>query len=184
MLELLGKHHNLWLQMLSNLGCEPHSAKDIVQEMYLRLHRLVKDEEAIKYGDDINRYFVYKVLKNMYITKIKQEQKYGFYELFENDDVEDSVFDMEEINTFKEISDSFDIITSKLSEIVDSWNIYDKRLFELYFVQGLSLRKISKGSGIGLNSIHNSIQNYRKILKNEVSEDLEDYFNKDYTHIK
>ena len=114
MLELLSKHHKLWLQMLNNMGCEPHSAKDIVQEMYLRLHTLVKDVEKIKYGDDINRYYVWVTLKNMYISKIKKEKKYGFYELFENDDVEDSSFDMEEINSFKEISASYDIVTFKM----------------------------------------------------------------------
>ena len=183
MLELLSKHHKLWLQMLSNMGCEPHSAKDLVQEMYLRLHTLVKDVESIKYGDDINRYYVWVTLRNMYISKIKKEKKYGFYELLENDDVEDSSFDMEEINSFEEISSSYDLVTSKMNSIIDSWSIYDKRLFELYFTEGLSLRKIAKGTGIGLNSIHNSIKNYKEILKREMGEDMQDYINKDYSRI-
>jgi transposase len=50
-------------------------------------------------------------------------------------------------------------------------------------MQGQSLRQIANGAGIGLNSIHNSVKSYRKILKDELSEDLMDYFNGDYDKI-
>ena len=60
MLDKLAKHHVLWLQMLINLGCNPVLAKDIVQDMYLRLYDLVKDESRIMYKDDVNRYYVYR----------------------------------------------------------------------------------------------------------------------------
>ena len=55
MLEKLAKHHDLWIKMLINLGCDLDTAKDIVQNMYLRLHNLVKDEDRIMYNDDVNR---------------------------------------------------------------------------------------------------------------------------------
>ena len=61
--------------------------------------------------------------------------------------------------------------------------IYDRKLFELYFMQGFSLRAIAKGSKIGLTSIHTSILNYKQILRDNLSEDLIDYFNQDFDKI-
>jgi DNA-directed RNA polymerase specialized sigma24 family protein len=44
MLEKLAVHQELWIKMLVNLGCKIDVAEDLVQDMYLRMHRLVKDE--------------------------------------------------------------------------------------------------------------------------------------------
>ena len=82
-----------------------------------------------------------------------------------------------------EEDDAFTAITTQIREIISEWTVYDKRLFELYFIQGLSLRAISKGANIGLTSIHNSILNYKAILKEKLSEDLLDYFNQDFDRI-
>lgn len=45
---------------------------------------------------------------------------------------------------------------------------YHRKMIELYFFKGLSLRQISKGSGIGLNSVHNEIKEIKKILKHKI----------------
>ena len=47
MLELLAKNHKMWLKMLIDMGCSVYVAEDIVQSMYLRLHKYVKDEKKI-----------------------------------------------------------------------------------------------------------------------------------------
>ena len=44
MLELLAKEHTLWLKMVINMGCSKDVAEDIVQEMYLKLYRLIKEQ--------------------------------------------------------------------------------------------------------------------------------------------
>ena len=72
---------------------------------------------------------------------------------------------------------------SKIDDITKDLKIYDRQLFDLYFIQGQSLRQIATGANIGLNSIHNSIKSYRDVLRKELSEDLMDYFNQDYDKI-
>lgn len=176
MLEKLAKHHVLWIKMLVNLGCDVEDAKDIVQDMYIRLHKLVKNPDKIMYGDDINRYFVWTTLRNMYFSKLKKDKNNSFYELYDTDDVEQNEFDVAENNAFEEV-------INRVNEITSKWKVYDKRLFELYFMQGLSLRKISKGANIGLTSIHTSVLRYKKILRDELSEDVMDYFNNDFDRI-
>jgi len=177
MLEKLAVHHTLWIKMLVNLGCQVEDAQDLVQDMYIRLHTLVKDPDRIMYGDDINRHYVWITLRNMYFSSIKKKRKITFYELRDSDDVEALDY-----NTLED--DAFESITSQINTIISSWTVYDKRLFELYFMQGLSLRAISKGSKIGLTSIHRSVLKYKKILQDNLSEDLMDYFNQDFNKIQ
>ena len=176
MLEKLAQHHLLWIKMLVNLGCKLEDAQDIVQDMYLRLHRLVKDPNKMMYGDDVNRYYVWTTLRNMYFSKLKKDRASIFYELRDSDESEANDYDTLEDEAFSKITDKIDTITS-------NWSIYDKKLFELYFIKGLSLRAISKGSKIGLTSIHTSVLKYKKILRENLSEDLMDYFNQDFNKI-
>ena len=176
MLEKLAQHHVLWIKMLINLGCDVEDAKDLVQDMYIRLHDLVKDPKRIMYGDEVNRYYVWITLRNMYFSSLKKKRNNIFYELRDSDDVELNEYDSLEDSAFLFLESQIECITSK-------WEIYDKRLFELYFMQGLSLRAISKGSKIGLTSIHTSVLNYKRILRESLSEDLMDYFNQDFDKI-
>ena len=72
MLEKLAENHTLWIKMVVNMGCDKYTAEDIVQSMYLRIHRLVTDEKKIMYNDDeVNRFFIYVTLKNMFIDYVK-----------------------------------------------------------------------------------------------------------------
>jgi RNA polymerase sigma factor (sigma-70 family) len=176
MLEKLAVHHELWIKMLVNLGCKTDVAKDLVQDMYLRMHRLVKDESRIMYKDDVNRYFVWITLRNLYYSYLKDKRNSIFYEILENDEVVESPYDIAE-------DDAFSAIMKQVENIISDWTVYDRRLFELYFIQGLSLRAISKGAKIGLTSIHNSILNQKAILREHLSEDLIDYFNQDFDKI-
>lgn len=176
MLEKLAVHHELWIKMLVNLGCKTDVAKDLVQDMYLRMHRLVKDESRIMYKDDVNRYFVWITLRNLYYSYLKDKRNSIFYEILENDEVVESPYDIAE-------DDAFSAIMKQVENIISDWSVYDRRLFELYFIQGLSLRAISKGAKIGLTSIHNSILNQKAILREHLSEDLIDYFNQDFDKI-
>ena len=176
MLEKLAVHHELWIKMLVNLGCKTDVAKDLVQDMYLRMHRLVKDESRIMYKDDVNRYFVWITLRNLYYSYLKDKRNSIFYEILENDEVVQSEYNIEE-------DDAFSKLMSQIKDITSDWTVYDNRLFELYFIQGLSLRAISKGAKIGLTSIHNSILNQKAILREHLSEDLIDYFNQDFDKI-
>ena len=176
MLEKIAVHQELWIKMLVNLGCNVQLAKDLVQDMYIKIHRLVKDPERIMYKGDINRYFIWTTLRNMYYSHLKKERGSIFYRMLENDEVVQPEYNLDE-------DDAFSRIMSQIRDITFEWTVYDKRLFELYFIEGLSLRAISKGANIGLTSIHTSILNQKAILREHLSEDLIDYFNQDFDKI-
>ena len=180
MLEKLAENHTLWIKMVVNMGCDKHIAEDIVQSMYLRIHRLVTDEKKIMYNDDeVNRFFIYVTLKNMFVDFVKARNKYTFFEYMETDDIEEGLEDIE----FDEQEAFHNLVDSMSSEIM-SWERYDIILSQLYFKTDLSLRDIANGSGISLMSIYNSIKNYKNILNNKFMDDYQDYMSGDYHLIK
>jgi predicted DNA-binding protein YlxM (UPF0122 family) len=168
--------------MVVNMGCDKHIAEDIVQSMYLRIHRLVTDEKKIMYNDDeVNRFFIYVTLRNMFVDYVKASSKYTFYEYLENDDVPQDV----ELDAFEfEQQEAFHNLIDSMSSEIKNWERYDIILSTLYFKSDLSLRNIADGSGISLMSIYNSIKNYKSILNNKFIDDYQDYVNGDFHLIK
>lgn len=180
MLEKLAEKHNIWIKMVRSLGCDKHTSEDIVQSMYLRIHQYVKDEKKIMYNDDeINTFFIYVTLKNMYKTYKTSNSKFQFFDIREDESVEelrDEFFDLA-------MDQAFDRLIFKIKAEMETWHKYDKLLSEKYFKTNYSLRDISDGTGISLTSIFNSIKNNKKLLKEKFGEDWEDFKNGDYNLI-
>ena len=88
-LEKVARNHTLWLKMVLNMGCNPSMAEDIVQQMYLRIDRLVKEGKNVMYDDEsANRFYIYLTLKSMYIDYKRTRGKYTFFEIMDNDEVD------------------------------------------------------------------------------------------------
>lgn len=180
MLELLAKKHETWINMVLSFGCDYDDAQDIVQSMYLRIHRYVKDEKKIMYNDEeVNRFFIYVTLKNMYFTFVKLKNKFSMFDPW---DEELSIEDDAEIFD-KEMDGAFNKMISLISEEMSTWHRYDRLLSEKYFKTDYSLRDIADGTGISLTSIFHTIKHNKKILKDKFSEDWEDFKNGDYHKI-
>ena len=123
MLELLAKEHTLWLKMVINMGCSKDVAEDIVQEMYLKLYRLIKEQNKIMYNDEeVNRFYVFVTLKNLYIDYRKAKNKYTFFEYIESDgeDEEEDVFLNEMTDLEKD--EAFTNLMSSITDEINSWH--------------------------------------------------------------
>jgi hypothetical protein len=182
MLELLAKNHLLWVKMVSNMGCPKHLCEDIIQEMYLKINRLVTNKRKIMYGDDdVNRFYIYVTLRNLYTDYKKAKNKYTFFSYLETDDA-DTIHNAEYLYSGANVEreEAFYKITMKLAKEISSWHSYDAKLCNTYYLGDMSLRQISKGTNISLTSIFNSVKNYKAILKSKFIEDIEDYLNGDY----
>jgi hypothetical protein len=181
MLEKLAESHKVWVRMVIGFGADKELAQDLVQSMYLRMHKYVKDEDRIMYNDDeVNRFFVYVTLKNMYRTYMNASNKFTFFEIRE-DDVIDT--ELREFCFDEAVDAAFDRLVGKISAEMNTWHKYDKILSEKYLKSDYSLRDIANGSGISLTSIFNSMRENKRILKEKFSEDYEDFCNGDYNLI-
>ena len=47
MLKLLAQKHELWIKMVLGMGASKDVAEDIVQSMYLRIDKYVKDDKNL-----------------------------------------------------------------------------------------------------------------------------------------
>ena len=122
MLDKLSKHHNYWLKILNNLGCESDLANDVVQQMYVKLH----DAKHIAYGDDVNKYYVYKTLKSIYIQHLKDNNKRRSIEFKPYHSVEELDYPIER-------DEGEEILLEKVREIVNGLSLYQQQLFPVSY---------------------------------------------------
>jgi predicted transcriptional regulator len=71
-------------------------------------------------------------------------------------------------------------IEVKILDEINSWEWYDKMLFEIYRNEKTSMRKIAAKSNISLSSIFNTLKTCKKKIKDNIGEDWEDYLNEDF----
>jgi|TARA_R110002153_G_scaffold88_2_gene655 DNA-directed RNA polymerase specialized sigma24 family protein len=166
MLEILGKRHEEWVRMAISAGSPPLFAQDIIQEVYLRLHkyRETAKHKLIDKQGGVNLFYMWGVVRNTTRTELSKENKYLPLAEFYNekaDDEADSEFELRYQQLMHNIQDE-----------VDNWGVYNQRLFNLYFKSDLSMRKIAKGMGIGLTHIFCSVTKYRAYIKGKFSDDF------------
>jgi len=187
MLEILSKNHNVWIAMGLSIGIPEDIVEDFVHEAYLRLNKYVENPEKIMYNKtDINKFYVYITIKNLWSDYSKAKSKYVVYRIDNYDseytfNTSDNII-YEEVNYEKERAEAS--ILNKINEEVESWDHwYDKKLFKLYYKTDMSMRKLAKETKISVTSIFNSCKNYKDILKSKFGEDFEDYLNGDFNLI-
>jgi len=154
-LELLAKRHNEWIRMAMSFGADIDSAKDLVQDMYLRMHKYVVNPERIMYNEDeVNTYFVFVVLRNLFVTS---QKAISFVPLEE--------IDGEIVEANYESENAFHRLIDELWEEAESWHWYDTKLFKLYHNTDMTIKKISEETKISERSIWNTLDNGRKRIQ-------------------
>lgn len=153
LLDKLAERDADWLRMSQSFGLEEDSARELVQEMYVHLYNKTTYDK-IKYGDDdVNTFFVYVTLRNLYYDK--QRKKVIFSEL------PSSIEDEQDIRNKKTLEN----LLSDLAETIDNMHWYDQKIFEIYYGDGETIRELSEGSRISSSSIFNTIKNVRKKIQ-------------------
>ena len=188
MMELLSKYHKLWISMGLSMGIPSHLVEDFVQEMYLRLNKYVKNPDKIMYSEtDVNKFYVYITIKNLYNDYLKEKSKYHMVRLDDIDVVYEVVEPTPEAQKKSEIQrqKAEEKLIDMIQQEVNGWDRwYDQKLFKVYYETDISMRKLSKDTNISVTSIFNSCKNYKQILNTKFAEDFQDYINGDFHLIK
>ena len=151
--------------MARSFGADQELAQDIVQEMYIRLYRYVDDAEKIMYNEtEVNTFFVYVTLRNMYTTLMKAKARFEFVDvsiledelIFEEANVE---AELEMLTLYEEIWDT-----------ADDWHWYDKKIFHLYHNTDMSIRTLADETKISARSIFNTLKNARERIQTDCQE--------------
>ena len=189
-LEKLSKRNDEWIKIALSICKDKTLANDLVQEMYLRIEKYVKDPERITTNDKISSLYIYVTIRNLYFKhqnnkKRKIIYQYKDYDSFDDNDVFNNDTDsIENDLELLEMEKAHKKIMEKILQEISTWHWYDEKLFKLYFFTDKSLRTIASETRISLTSIYNSCKNYKEILTEKFGEDVTDFFNKDYYQIK
>ena len=147
MLEELAKNNELWYKMALSICDDKDYAKDLVQEMYLKLY----EKQSVK------PYYVYYTIKSIYIDSIKessQKNRYFLVDDFTNFENEIELYNLEKD---KDLQDKIDIINEVLTDDIIENIIVTNSILD-------GLRKFSRDSQISIRTV----QKYRTNFKEKV----------------
>ena len=144
---LLAKKHKTWINIVLSFGCSKTIAEDIVQEMYIKILLKLENGLDIMYEDEINYYYIFKVLKTLYID-LKRKGKNIKIINIEDTNLSQYDFDVD-------YDEAYDKIKDELKNMF--W--YDRKVFEI-INEGESIADFSRNSYIEYYSLYNT---YRKV---------------------
>lgn len=174
-LDNVAKHHRYFVNVVQGFG-EKFYCEDIVQEMYLRLYKYTTWDKIVKEGE-VNKAFIWFVLRNIYVDFCKQKNRIEKVDLNEAVYVNEEVFERAEFLAKNELY-------LKIDSEIESWHWYDAMLFKIYRDSGKSMRKLEAETTISLTSIFHTIKHCKQRLIKAVGEDYIDYVNGDYELLK
>jgi DNA-directed RNA polymerase specialized sigma24 family protein len=158
LMKLAFKNHNEWLKMATSLGGGDFN-EDIVQEMYIRLHRYQDDPTKALYKNEINKGLVYVIIRSITFNLANAKNKSKELILL-HENIEQITIPSEEYNH------EDDSLMELINEEVSTWHWFDRDLFNYIYIDGMSMRSISRSSGISLSCIFNTMKNARERIKN------------------
>lgn len=175
-LNIVAKHHKEHVKLVKSWGGGDYS-EDLVQEMYLRLHRYTTPEKIIKDGE-VNLGFIWFTLRNMYLTLLKEQKKQSKVNL---DDISDLISEDADIVGLL----LMDKITIDIEKELKDWEKdpvlwYTSKIFTTYINSGDSLRVFGDKVDIHYKSIFDTVKKCRTLLIEKYGEDYADIRNKDY----
>lgn len=148
--------------MAKSFGASQELAEDLVQEMYVRLHRYIDDPQKIMYNEkEVNTFFVYVTLRNMYNSLMKAMNRFEFVDV---STLEDQLI-FEEANEDAEVA-MIDLYEN-IWENVEDWHWYDQKIFALYHNTDMSIRTLANKTKISARSIFNTLKNGRERIQED-----------------
>tara|TARA_R100000541_G_scaffold270_4_gene1044 strand:+ start:276 stop:806 length:531 start_codon:yes stop_codon:yes gene_type:complete len=163
MLARLAARQSEWENMVRALRCPSHLVGDVIQEAYLNIHKYGKEEKVFNKDGTVNKFYMFVTLRNALRVEFNNKNKYVLYETFYSEEQESTSNDLYE--------KAFNDLLKDIQSESDSWGSYNSKLFNLYFKTDFSMRKIAKGTGIGVTHIYNSIKRYRETILDKFEED-------------
>ena len=161
-LQKIASKHKDWYRVVKSFGCEGDKCEDIVQEMYLKAHTLISNGTDISYGDEINHFYIYRILRSLFIDLCRKEAKITKV----NIEYLEKFVQEEEIKEYKDIEGKM----KELDTVLDSVYWYDKKVFDL-ISNGMSIAELSKKTNISYYSLYNTYKNVKTLIKQNIEWD-------------
>ena len=107
------------------------------------------------YNDEINYYYVFKILRGLYVDLIRKKSKV-------------KLISLENIEPVTEIDhNNYDEVYNKLQDILKDMYWYDKKVFEI-IEDGTNISELSRKSKISYYSLYNTYKKVKQKLKDNL----------------
>lgn len=161
LVELAYNKHKTWVKIVKSFGANKNYAEDIVQEMYIQLICDIQKGLDLWYNDDINTYYIYKVLRGIYLNTHKKEARMIKTYIEDIDgkitQIDDLAIDEVQYAKRKE----------KIDNILNDMYWYDSKVFTLV-ASGKSVASLSRDTKISYYSLYNTYRTALKHIKEQL----------------
>ena len=152
-LEKLFARHKDWCNIVESFGCNPDTAEDVVQEMYLKIGKLVAKGKDISFGDDVNHFYIFRTLTTLFLDHKRKDNRSG--EVLEDIEAEQD----EEVD--------YSVKYQKILDALEELYWYDRKVFEIV-ENGESISELSRKTNISYYSLYNTYKKVKKYLKSKL----------------
>ncbi len=163
-LEIVAEQHKTWINIVKSFGCNPETAEDIVQEMYIKIHILVSKGTNVMYNEtEINHFYIFRTLRSLFIDLTRKQSKInivGYEEL-------DESLKAPEYNEIDDVEKFYKMVNNAL----DTYHWYDKKIYQ-YIEAGESIKGLSDKTTISYYSVYNTYNKVKKRLEKLINRNI------------
>jgi DNA-directed RNA polymerase specialized sigma24 family protein len=154
------RKHNTWLiQCAYNFTNSKDKANELVQDLYLRLLEL-QDIKKIMYKGDINLYYVYKMLRSIYLNG----QKKSITML----PIDEELYNLSTSEYDEQADSDWERALALSNEALDQLYWFDTKLFRVYIEENHSIQSLHNATGISNSTIWTSMKKTKQYVRDYV----------------
>lgn len=152
LVEIAYQKHDRWIDIVSTFGSlKQTEVEDIVQEMYLLLIKNQQKGIDFSYEEDVNYYYIFRILKGLWVDLMRKKCKVKLVEL-------------EGIDISQEDNENYEQAYNKIQKVLKDMRWYDAKVFDI-INSGESISELSRKSDISYYSLYNTYNKVKQKLK-------------------
>jgi DNA-directed RNA polymerase specialized sigma24 family protein len=164
--EIAYDKHEQWLEIVNNFGnIKETEAEDIVQLMYISLHKYTQKGLNFMYNEkEVNYWYIYRILRGLYIDLIRKKSKVTILELDGGGDLRSK--DHRKIQEYLIQEKTPDYVTTyeEVKDALKNMYWYDAKVYEI-IEGGESISELSRKTNISYYSLYNTYRKVKEKLK-------------------
>lgn len=158
------KKHHTWLsQVAYNFTSNKDNAEELVQDLYLRLMEM-KDINKIMYNNDVNLFYLYKMVKSIYLNGLKR--------LKPSLPLDDDLYELPADSYDYGADNAFEQMVQLTNQALDEFNWFDSHLLRVYLDEGHSIQSLHKATTISASTIWSSQQKTKKYVREYIRKNM------------
>jgi len=157
------KHHTWLLQVSYNFTNSKDKAQELVQDLYLKLMEY-KDITKIMFKDDVNLFYLYKMLRSIYLNGVKR--------LKPSLPLDDDLLNKPADEYSYEADNDFERMLVLTHEALNQEYWFGKKLLEVYINEGHSIQSLHDATGISNSTIWTQLNKTKKNIREYVKQKM------------